>query len=203
MSQDAGLVHSCKNAWQRMKFKITLNPNQKFVFLNSLKKLSAILLLSLFIISCNVEWISILINRVQMRQEIAATMARDLNDDKLETFSFTASEFEALDYSTSDREITIDGKNYDVAAIKHINGKITVRCLADEKEMQIKLWAKKNQGQKNQLVEKSFSKIFIVQNPTVLLQVVNPLKKAKLFCYNSAGLTNVYLDIIIPPPSLV
>ncbi len=137
-----------------------------------------------------------------MRQRIAATMARDLGDDKLETFSFTPLEFEESNYSDSDKEITICGKNYDVADIKHAKGKITVRCLADEKEMQIKLWAKKNQQRKNQLVQKSFSKIFTVQNPTVLLPLVNPGNKARLFCYNSANLTNVYLDIIVPPPSM-
>lgn len=137
-----------------------------------------------------------------MQQKVATTMASDLKEGLLETFSFTAGEFEILDYSSSDNEITIDGKNYDVADIRHNNGKITVRCLADEKEMQIKLWAKKNQQQKNQLVEKSLSKIFTAQNPSALLQFGNPAVKSNLFNYNTSSLTAVYLDIIDPPPSL-
>ncbi len=138
-----------------------------------------------------------------MHQRIAATMAMDMEQAKLETFSFTPAEFELLHFSPSKKEITIAGKNYDIADIKKSGNKITVRCLADEKEMQIKLWAKKDQQEKNQTVEKSFSKIFIANPISILLHNAPGEETTELFSYNTASPCNVYLDIIVPPPSIV
>ncbi|MEO7265528.1 MAG: hypothetical protein ABIW38_11475 [Ferruginibacter sp.] len=165
-----------------------------------MKKLSAILFLGLFLISSNAEWVAIFVNRVQMQQRIAATMAMD--EGNLETFSFTPAEFEMLHFSPSNKEITIAGKNYDIAEIKKSGNKITVHCLADEKEMQIKLLAKKDQQQKNQQIEKSFSKIFIANPVSTLLHSAPAEETTKLFSYNTSSTCNVYLDIIVPPPSV-
>ena len=167
-----------------------------------LKKLTAILFLALFFISSNAEWVASFINAIQMQQRIASAMAYSINEDKLQTFSFTESEFAKQPYSPANKEITIAGKNYDIADIKKVNELVIIRCLADEKEMQIKLWAKKNEQQKSQQIEKAFSKIYTLQTNTTILQIVSSEISSKLFYYNCSVPQNVYLDIIVPPPTL-
>lgn len=136
-----------------------------------------------------------------MQQKIHTAIAQ--GEDNLETFSFTTAQFEQLNYSALKNEISINGKNYDIADIRKEKGKITVRCLADEKEMQIKKCANKSQQEKNQQIEKTFSKIFTVQKEVCIIPLTTFTNNPKLFSYYNAFLPKVYLDLISPPPSIV
>ncbi|MEO6404415.1 MAG: hypothetical protein ABIY51_01670 [Ferruginibacter sp.] len=169
----------------------------------SLKKLSAILFLGLFIVSSHAEWIAVFMNRIQMRQEIVSVMSKDIEEGQLKSFTFSKAEFSLLSYTPEEKEIIIAGKNYDIADVQEHDGTITVRCLADEKEMQIKKLAKKNQQDQNDQIQKSFSKIFTLQNSSSSVPVIFIENRSRLFSYNVDFPTNVYIDIIVPPPSIV
>jgi hypothetical protein len=72
-------------------------------------------------------FVQLTLHHEQMQEAI-----KDLPENQLEKFSFTPEEFEKV--KRNNREITVEGRMYDIANLQHINNIIIVWALHDEKE---------------------------------------------------------------------
>lgn len=109
------------------------------------------------------QWILIHINRMNMKVRIEEMLQMESNEELLDQFVFSKSEFQQLQFEDDGRELEFNGKMYDIVKIREGKDTKIIYCISDEKETGLKDLAKKNNTQKEKKLKNTISKIYLSQ----------------------------------------
>lgn len=101
-----------------------------------MKKILGIAFIILLIFSVGGYYLLYMFKEHQLQEEVRHEMLKKLPLEKLEVID-AAKNSDEIVWEEKDREFYLDGKLYDVAAIKEIEGHTLIYCLNDEKEEEL------------------------------------------------------------------
>lgn len=135
----------------------------------------------------------------EIKQELISTLP-------LTSFQSFASDDRNIIWEEKDKEFSVDGKMYDVATTKIINGKKTYYCLSDEKETDlVNTYFKKNTSeqetskQKRSKIDFQLQTIAFSQQEDILEEfcLINNKNKYPIICQNAISKC---ISVVSPPP---
>ncbi len=168
-----------------------------------MKKLTAIFLLGVFMISANCQWILYYINYFEMKQKVSRVLETKETDTDLQQLAFSDQAYSKIQFRDGGRELELNGKMYDIVKIEHHLGKKVVYCLADNKETRINSWSKKHGPQKNIMEKEGISKIYIPSSGVNTLAPAYHTKEQYFSPFLSENICTISYEILKPPPTVV
>ena len=135
-----------------------------------------------------------------MKEKVEKMKRSEVDENNLKQLLFTDKEYSTLIFHDDGNELEFDGKMYDVVKIKKINGKNGIWCLTDTKETQLKIFAKKQQQEKNLRFRNLLLKVYISSNKIALLPALPHKKNGYLVSIFLDQICSPSYDILKPPP---
>ncbi|HMU47467.1 MAG TPA: hypothetical protein PKC72_13930 [Chitinophagaceae bacterium] len=133
-----------------------------------------------------------------MKVRIEEMLRMEGNEEFLEQFVFSKSEFQQLEFEDDGREFELNGKMYDIVKIREGKDKNIIYCINDEKETGLKDLAKKNNTQKEKKLKNTISKIYISQ-PFLVLSGYS-IRSEHFIPRFMENIKSLSYEVLKPPP---
>lgn len=133
-----------------------------------------------------------------MKVRIEEMLRMESNEEFLDQFVFSKSEFQQLQFEDNGHEFELNGKMYDIVKIKKSKDTKIIYCISDEKESGIKDFAKKNNTQKEKRLKNTISKIYLSQ--PFLVFPGYPIRYKHYISRFGENIKSLSYEVLKPPP---
>ncbi len=177
-----------------------------------MKKIIAIVLLSIFLFNTVGYFIAFQSVQYQIKLEVKSEIFRNASLNELQAVTIAKQNLNKIEWFEYKKEMQYNNERYDVVKIKENSNSITFYCINDKKEQEllvnlnnhINIHSAENKPLKNQAaknLEKNVVKVYFQSKQQFLFPVIS--ESEKIFFQVQLIYRNPLLEINSPPPEFI